>query len=653
MTLASSVSLGYPCYDDGMSWTSLLSRQFVGGAATWDANASATAVTPLSGVFGGSGSPLQVTQAASPAMSVLVNPGYAAVAHLNQGHGVYIFGLTGQAALTVAANSSGQTRVDLVLARVYDTANSSSYCDVEIVEGTPGAGQAATPGTSLLLAAVSVASGAASITNSSITDKRTYTAAPGGILPASTAAAPPAAPGQVVYDTSTGTLERLASSVTSSQTWSEPGTYSWTVPAGCLPPRMQAWAAGSGGGGYDGSDNDSASGGPGGEYAEEPGWEGLTEGQEIVITVGAPGAASGVGEANQTAGGNTTFVLGVTALVTAHAGAAGVNTNGTTVAGGTGSGNTIHFNGGAGGPGGSTAGGAGGGGASAGPGAAGTAGGTGDNPYGGYGGSAVPGGGPGGQGGGHDGNGQPPAYGPGGGGGGGSGATNGSGAGMAGQAVLTWTVQPTALTAFATSSDADLDAVDTSTGTAGSSGLYPGDTNSAYGWGIGFGSVSGGDTDNNIEEGIALSFTADGSTDFEISAKWGFTVPAAALESSSYSATKGQCQIVLAIDYNILDTVCLRCALASGVVQPAGAGSFSYYTSASRGTTPSAGSHLAILAIQTESTYVGGRSGAAVGNLASTGTSTAAFGSVPSYFTSALTAENCYLRVSGISASAL
>jgi hypothetical protein len=638
-------------YDDGMNWTSLLSRQFGGGAATWDANSSATAVSPLSGVFAG-GTAMQVTQAGTPGMSVLVGAGYCAVAHLTQGHGAYIFGTVSQEALTVAANSSGQTRVDLVLARVYDLGNSSSYCDVEIVAGTPGAGQAATPGTSLLLATVSVASGASSILNANITDKRVFTAAPGGVLPASAAAAPPLAPGQVIYDTSTGTLERLASSVTSSQTWSTPGTYSWTVPAGCLPPDLQGWAGGGSGGGNDGTDNTSASGGSGAEYAEEPGWTGLVEGDELVIVVGAPGPASPADEAVGTAGGDTTISLGGTVILHAHGGQCGVTGGGQTVPGGTGSVNTIHFDGGEGGAGDAeNAGGGGGGGGSGGPGSAGLPGGTGSSPYGGRGARAVPGGGPGGTGAGYDGGGQPPAYGPGGGGGGnsGTGESGYAAAGSAGQAVITFTVQPAALTAFATA-DTELSMVDTSTGTPGSSGLYPGDPASSYGWGIGFGST-GGDTDGEIESALEVEFTADGSTDYEISAKWGFTVIEAAFDSG-LTATKGQCQVILGIDYNILDTVCLRCAISGGVVQPAGAGSFSYFTSASRGTTPSAGTHLATLAIQTVSTYAGGISGAHIGNLASTGTS-GAFGSVPSYFTSALTAENCYLRVSGISASAL
>jgi hypothetical protein len=399
-----------------MTWTSLLSRQLIGGAATWDANTSATAVNPLGGVFNGLGNPLQVTQEGSPGMGVLVNAGYCAVAHATQGHGAYIFGQLTQGTLTVANNSSGSTRIDLIIARVYDLGNSSSYCDVEIVAGTPGSGQPATPGTSILLATISVASGASSILNANITDKRTYTVAPGGILPAASGAAPALMEGQFTYNTTSGTL-------------------------------------------------------------------------------------SGVG--------------------------------------------------------------------------------------------------------------------------GGSGVTG---------------------------------AVDTSTG---ATGLTPG-SGSSYGWGIGFGSTDSGfffffddddDADGQVVPQIQETFTADGSTDFQIDAKWGLAVPEAAVDSGSPSVSRGQCRIIIMIDGTVLDTVYLRCAASGGTTQPGDAGSFTYYTSAILGTTPAAGTHTATLAVETENTTSGEFSGAHVGDLASTGTSSSAFGSVPSYFTTALTQENCYLRVGAISAS--
>jgi len=420
--VASSVSLGFPLYCDGMTWSSLLQRSFMGGAAAWDTNASASAVNPLGGVFGGLGNPLQVTQAGTPNMTVLVNAGYCAVPNATQGHGVYLFGQTAQGTLTVASNTSGSTRVDIIVAGVSDTGNSSSYCFVEIVEGTPGSGQPATPSASILLAAVTVASGASSITNSNITDKRAFTAAPGGILPAAAAALPASAPGQVAYNTTTGTLQR---------------------------------PNGSGG------------------------WTGLASG------------SAGISDVN------------------------------------------------------------------------------------------------------------------------------------------------------------------TDTGT----GLTPGN-GSRYGWGIGYGSQGYGgwwffgtyDADGQITDQIQEQFTADGATDFAIDAKWGLAVPEAAADGSSPSITNGQCRILLLLDGTILDSVCLRCAASGGTAQPGDAGSFTYYTSAILGTTPAAGTHTAVLAVQTQHTLSGTLSGAHVGDLASVGTS-GAFGTLPAGFLSALTQENCYLRVAAVSAS--
>lgn len=428
--MPSSVNLGYPLWTDGSTWTSLLSRTFIGGAAVWDTNASATLANPLGGVFGGLGNPLQVTQEGTPGMGVLVNAGYCAVPHATQGYGIYIFGQAAQGTLTVAANSSGQTRVDIVIARVYDNANNTSYCDIEIVTGTPGSGQPATPSTSILLAAVTVASGASSIVNADITDKRTFTAAPGGVLPAATGTAV-AGPGQVVWNTTTGALQR----------------------------------------------------------------------------------SNGAG--------------GLTGL------------------------------------------------------------------------------------------------------GGG----------------------------------AEIDDINTSTGVAGSQGLNAGD-GSPYGWGIGYGSQvyspgflgiggTGFLADGVIAQQVRQAFTADGSTDYEITVKWGMAVPEAAVDSASPAVGSGQCRIIIMLDGTVLDTVCLRCAASGGTTQPGDAGSYTYYTSAILGTTPAAGSHTAALAVETEGTLSGQMSGAHVGNLASTGTSADAFGSVPAYFTSALTQENCYLRVAAILATSI
>lgn len=77
-----------------------------------------------------------------------------------------------------------------------------------------------------------------------------------------------------------------------------PGTSTWTVPAGVTRVRGRVWGAGGGGGG---TTNGAASGGGGGGYAE--GWFSVTPGQQIAITVGFGGAG---GTGAPTAGSNGT-----------------------------------------------------------------------------------------------------------------------------------------------------------------------------------------------------------------------------------------------------------------------------------------------------------------------------------------------------------
>ncbi len=659
--MASFVSLGYPIYTDGMQWTSLLSRQLGGGVAVWDSSASQTAVNPLGGVMAGTGNPLLVAQQASPNMSVLVNAGYVAVPHPTAGHGVYLFGLQGQSTLTIASNGAGSNRLDLIVARVYDTANSSSYCDIEVVQGTAGAGQPATPSAAFLLAVVTVAPSASSITTANIADKRTYTVAPGGILPSTTPAAPALAPGEVLWNTSLTLLQRLGSPITFTDTWDAAGVYTWTFPAGVSAVQAGGTAAGGAGGGSDSSD-EGAGGGGGGEWAGDTitGTPGTTV---LTVTVGAGGAPSAPGASTSTAGGNTT-VTGGSVTLTANGGQPG-QVGGTPGPGGTGSINAEHNPGGSGGQGctGESAGGGGGG--SGGPGSAGIdAGGASTVGLGSPGPGAVPGGGPGGDGGNYGGNGFAPATGPGGGGGGTSGSGNYSGAGADGSATFTWVLRPAALTPVFSidSGDDDLAVVDTS---AGSSGLTPG-SGSSYGWGIGYGSTSysggygffgggyGFDADGQVAPQIQVTFDADGQTDFQLDAKWCLAVPEAAVDASSPSISNGRCRIIIMLDSTILDAVWLMCSASGGSTKPGDGGCFTYYTSGQLGTTPSAGAHTATLAIETTHTLSGQLSGAHVGNLASVGTSSHPFGgALPSYFTTALTAENCSLRVAGILASSL
>ena len=666
-TAGASVQLGFPLWTDGMEWTSLLQRQLDGGAAVWDSNASATTVNPLGGVLQGPASPLALAPLTSPGMSVLVNAGYCAIPHPVQGDGVYLFGLVAQGTLTVAPNPATVARTDIVIARVYDLASASSYCDVEIISGTPGAGQPAMPGVSILLGTVTVAPSATSITTGNITDLRSFTAAPGGILPATVATAPPLAPGQVIYDTTANALKRLPPPITFTKTF--PDTTSWISPITGLVWASGTGASGGGGGGYQEKNNtpqaitSGGGGSGGGEWAGD--WVPVTEGHSYPVTIGAAGTVGHGGQQPTfgqagTAGTATTFV-GDSLTLTANGGQGGEGAGPQFPAmggqGGLGSTNSQHQPGGAGGAGAVAASAAGGGGGGSGsPGAPGGAGGNASGASPGAGGVTGPGGGIGGAGGAPSGNGvTPTAPGAGAGGGGADDVTywNAGGGGRNGSLTLTWTTQTTNLTPIATTVSSDTTTPGTYlslVNTDNRTGLAPGE-GSIYGWGIGNGRATGASVDGNVTTEITVSFTADGHTDYQLDAKWGIVIPEAGADLATPSIPAGQCQIIVMIDGTTIDTVFLDCAAHAGATFAADAGSFTCWTSSKNGTTPSAGKHTAKLAIKTAGTTSGGCSGAHIGDLASVGAAPFGAAALPAPYLATLVAEQSYLRVSGISSA--
>jgi len=666
-----AVPLGYPLWTDGMEWTSLLQRQFSGGAAVWDANTSAIAVSPLGGVLAGPAGPLQVTPLATPGMGVLVSAGYCAVPSPAQGDGVYLFGLTGQGALAVAANPTSVARTDIVIGAVYDLGTISSYCDVEIVTGTPGGGQPATPATAILLATVTVAPYATVITAGNITDLRTFTAAPGGVLPATAATAPPLATGQVMINTSTGGLETAAKPVTYTKTFTTSST--WVAPFTGLVWASGIAGGGGGGGGYQdvlGYGSTSAGGaGGGGEWAGD--WIPVTEGTSYPVAIGQGGyrGAGGTNSSSPTFGANgadgtaTTFTGDGGSVLTCNPGKGGEGAGQAFPAagglGGTGSPNVQHQPGGTGGAGAHASNAAGGGGGGSGsPTAPGGSGGNASGATPGTGGTAGPGGGPGGPGGQDDTNGGAGTA-PGGGSGGG-GATittywQAGGNGSTGNLTLTWTVQPAAPTPVLTTPSGGgsipgewLSLVSTGTGHGLNTGY-----GSAYGWGIGAGRGSSAplNVDGDLFPEIQVPVTADGHTDYAIDVTWGIVVPEAAVDTAAPSIPGGRCVLSVMIDGTILDEVYLNSAASGGVTYPGDAGSFTAYTSSKNGTTPGAGAHTFALAIQTSATDTGSYSGVHIGDLASVGTSPHPFhgGALPPGYTASLIAEQCYLRVTGLS----
>lgn len=167
--------------------------------------------------------------------------------------------------------------------------------------------------------------------------------------------------------------QQAANVVTSDST---PGTSgnTWTVPAGVTSLKIEGW--GSGASGCNSASNTAAGAGGGGEYAAEPS---ITVKQGDVVTWTVP--AGGAGGFNTTDGGDAILYVNGVEVLRAHGGKKGTTSGGGK--GGTGSTNTIHFDGGKGGNGNGA-----GGGSSAGTKASGNAGGNGSA----YGYSAAPGG---------------------------------------------------------------------------------------------------------------------------------------------------------------------------------------------------------------------------------------------------------------------
>jgi hypothetical protein len=204
--VASSVSCGSPCWVDGPSLDAGNPfRQFDIGARVLDVG-TATAVQVPGGVFPGAGA---MGVSASSGLSVTVNAGYCCVPSPTAGQGGYIFGTTSAQNLTLNAADPDNPRIDLVIARVYDYGTSASYCDIEVVTGTPAspAVQPSVPSAAIPLASVQVPAGAVALGSGSVTDLRSYVVAPGGILPIQDESAAPASPAsQFMFNLATGQL---------------------------------------------------------------------------------------------------------------------------------------------------------------------------------------------------------------------------------------------------------------------------------------------------------------------------------------------------------------------------------------------------------------------------------------------------------------
>lgn len=179
---------------DGKTINSRQTRQ--SGLSTFDLVGGASPLANGYGVLPTLGSPLGVTQAATPAMKVTVIAGKVAVPNNTAGEPGYGLTLEANTDLDIATSNVTNPRIDLVIARVVDLGNSGSTYTVEILTGTPAAvpSRPTLPsGTShcIALKTITVGAGVTSILNANITTTQSdtwttatsdaqYLSAPGG-----------------------------------------------------------------------------------------------------------------------------------------------------------------------------------------------------------------------------------------------------------------------------------------------------------------------------------------------------------------------------------------------------------------------------------------------------------------------------------------
>ena len=152
-------------------------------------------MVPRGGVHPSIGNKLAVTQQGSPTMGITVDTGLVYVSGTEgTSQGAYACYAPTSTNVTVTAAHASLPRIDLVVARVYDSAYSgaSNLWALEVIAGTAAASPSApaTPNNSIILAQIAVAAAASSIVNANITDRRPYISV--GITPIATFADLPA-----------------------------------------------------------------------------------------------------------------------------------------------------------------------------------------------------------------------------------------------------------------------------------------------------------------------------------------------------------------------------------------------------------------------------------------------------------------------------
>jgi hypothetical protein len=184
-----------------------------------------TTPTRPGGVVVGYGGMLAVTQAASPAMSVLVASGAVQLAGtVSPTQGNYMLVNDATVTLAVQASHGSLPRVDIVVARAKDDDYGDPLINIggylEVVTGTANAVRTvpATPANAVKICELDIAATSTTVLNSNVTDLRTWTVGVGGVLPCKSTLRPlNPFEGMKIHETDTGYEYVFASGV-----WTHP-----------------------------------------------------------------------------------------------------------------------------------------------------------------------------------------------------------------------------------------------------------------------------------------------------------------------------------------------------------------------------------------------------------------------------------------------
>lgn len=156
-----------------------------GGVSEGDLRGAISDIISGGGVANVAGGDLLVHEASVPAMTIVVDSGVGYIPNTaydaTDSDSVrfweaVVAGVSGERTLTIDANSSGQTRIDLICLKIDPGAAPDYYAsdvaELIVVKGTAGAGVPATPAYHLALARVTVANGETAIQNADIADVR-------------------------------------------------------------------------------------------------------------------------------------------------------------------------------------------------------------------------------------------------------------------------------------------------------------------------------------------------------------------------------------------------------------------------------------------------------------------------------------------------